>query len=83
MDGCQGKFHWLKLYYCKRKRFSMRVSEVILGNIGVLLRLVLHYNFSENLILHDHVRFPVPDAKCFFEYEILKAPVIFRCSDSP
>ena len=42
----------------------MGVSEVILGNIGVLLRLVLHYSFSANLILHDHVRFPVLDAKC-------------------
>ena len=64
IDGRQHKFHWLKLYYCKRKRFSMGVSEVILGNIGVLLRLVLHYSFSANLILHDHVRFPVLDAKC-------------------
>ena len=64
MDGCQGKFHWLKLYYCKRKRFSMGVSEVILGKIGVLLRLVLHYSFSANLVSHDHVRFPVLDAKC-------------------
>ena len=64
MNGCQGKFHWLKLYYCKRKRFSMGVSEVILGKIGVLLRLVLHYSFSANLVSHDHVRFLVLDAKC-------------------
>ena len=56
--GCQRKSHWLKLYYCKRKRFSMGVSEVILDNIGVLLRLVLHYSFSANLISHDLVRFP-------------------------
>ena len=61
----------------------MGVSEVILGNIGVLLRLVLHFSFSANLILHDHVRFPVLDANVCFEYEILEAPVIFRCSDSP
>ena len=51
--GCQRKFHWLKLYCCKRKRFSMGISEVLLHNIGVLLRLVLHYSFSANLILHD------------------------------
>ena len=64
IDGRQHKFHWLKLYYCKRKRFSMGVSEVILGNIGVLLRLVLHYSFSANLISRDLVCFPVLDAKC-------------------
>ena len=62
--GCQRKFHWLKLYYCKRKRFSMGISEVLLDNIGVLLRLVLHYSFSKNLISHDLVCFPVLDAKC-------------------
>ena len=62
--GCQCKFNWLKLYYCKRKRFSMGISEVILNNIGVLLRFVLHYSFSANLISHDLVRFPVLDAKC-------------------
>ena len=64
--GCQRKFHWLKLYYCKRKRFSMGISEVLLDNIGVLLRLVLHFSFSTNLISRDLVCFPVLDAKCLF-----------------
>ena len=42
----------------------MGILEVLLDNIGVLLRLVLHYSFSANLISHDLVRFPVLDAKC-------------------
>ena len=59
----------------------MGVSEVILGNIGVLLRLVLHSSFSENLI---SPAFSSPGCQMFaLNMRFLRfSVVLIRCDDN-